>query len=94
VARIINQRELRNDNAAIMRAVENGESFIVTRNGTPIADLVPRQTAKRQAVPVGELLSALARGPRINAEEFYADLDRYVDSDPARGPGEPDRGAR
>jgi prevent-host-death family protein len=94
VARIINQRELRNDNAAIMRAVENGESFIVTRNGTPIADLVPRQTAKRQAVPVSELLSALSRGPRIDAEELYADLDRYVDPDPARGPGEPDRGAQ
>jgi antitoxin (DNA-binding transcriptional repressor) of toxin-antitoxin stability system len=69
-----------------MRAVGNGESFIVTRNGTPIADLVPRQTAKRQAVPVGELLSALTRGPRIDAEEFYADLDRYVDPDPASGP--------
>jgi prevent-host-death family protein len=94
VVRIINQRELRNDNAAIMRAVENGESFIVTRNGTPIADLVPRQTAKRQAIPVGELLSALAGGPRIDAEEFYTDLDRYVDPDPERGPGEPDHGAQ
>ncbi|MGH3935510.1 MAG: type II toxin-antitoxin system Phd/YefM family antitoxin [Pseudonocardiaceae bacterium] len=94
MVRIINQRELRNDNAAIMRALEDGESFIVTRNGTPIADLVPRQTAKRQAVPVSELLSVLAGGPRIDAEEFYADLDRYVDPDPSRGPGEPDRGAR
>lgn len=91
MSRIINQRELRNDNAAIMRAVENGESFVVTRNGTPIADLVPRQTAKRRAVPVDELLSALARGPRIDVEEFYADLDRYVDPDPLCGPGEPDR---
>ncbi len=94
MARIINQRELRNDNAAIMRALANGESFIVTRNGTPIADLVPRQTAKRQAVPVGELLSALTRGPRIDVDEFYTDLDRYVDPDPTRGPGEPDHGAR
>lgn len=91
--RIINQRELRNDNAAIMRAVEAGESFVVTRNGTPVADLVPRQVAKRQAVPVGELLGALARGPHIDAEEFYADLDRYVDADPLRGPGGPDRQA-
>ncbi len=94
MARIINQRELRNDNATIMRALENGESFIVTRNGTPIGDLVPRQTAKRQAVPVSELLSALAGGSRIDVDEFYADLDRYVDPDPLRGPGEPDRRAR
>ena len=94
MSRIINQRELRNDNAAIMRAVEHGESFVVTRNGTPIADLVPRQTVKRQAVPVDELLSALSRGSRIDVEEFYADLDRYVDPDPLRGPGEPDRQAQ
>lgn len=53
---------------------------------------VINQTAKYQAVPVGALLSALAREPRIDVEEFYADLDRYVDHDPARGPGEPDRG--
>ena len=91
---MMNQRELRNGNAEIMRAVESGESFIVTRNGTPIADLVPRQTAKRQAVPVGELLNSLAGAPRIDVDEFYADLDRYVDADPLRGPGEPDRGAR
>ena len=39
--RTISQRELRNDNAEIMRQVEAGESFVVTRNGKPIADLVP-----------------------------------------------------
>jgi prevent-host-death family protein len=37
----ISQRELRNDNAAIMRAVESGERFTVTRRGVPIARLVP-----------------------------------------------------
>lgn len=36
---IIGQRELRNDNADIMRRVEAGESFTVTRNGRPVADL-------------------------------------------------------
>jgi hypothetical protein len=53
---------------------------------------VSNQTAKHQAVPVGELLSALAREPRIDVDEFYADLDRYVDPDPVRGPGAPDHG--
>ncbi|MBB4684750.1 type II toxin-antitoxin system Phd/YefM family antitoxin [Amycolatopsis jiangsuensis] len=39
----IGQRELRNDNADVMRRVAAGESFTVTRNGTPVADLVPHQ---------------------------------------------------
>jgi prevent-host-death family protein len=37
----ISQRELRNDNADIMRRVEQGERFTVTRNGKPIAAVVP-----------------------------------------------------
>lgn len=39
--RTISQRELRNDNAAIVRSVEDGESFTVTRRGVPVARLVP-----------------------------------------------------
>lgn len=37
----ISQRELRNDNAAVMNAVERGESYTVTRRGVPVARLVP-----------------------------------------------------
>jgi len=39
--RTINQRELRNENASIIREVSAGESFTVLRHGTPIARLVP-----------------------------------------------------
>lgn len=37
----ISQRELRNDNAEVMRAVEDGEAFTVTRRGVPVARLIP-----------------------------------------------------
>lgn len=37
----ISQRELRNDNAEIMRGVEQGESYTVTRRGVPVARLEP-----------------------------------------------------
>lgn len=37
----VNQRELRNDSAQVMRAVEQGESFTVTRRGVPVAWLSP-----------------------------------------------------
>ena len=37
----ISQRELRNDNAAVMRDVERGETYTVTRRGVPVAILSP-----------------------------------------------------
>lgn len=39
--RTINQRELRNESAEVMRAVERGETFTVTRRGVPIARVTP-----------------------------------------------------
>lgn len=43
--RTISQRELRNDNAEIIRGVEQGESYTVTRRGVPVARLVPLSAA-------------------------------------------------
>lgn len=37
----ISQRELRNDNAAVMRGIEQGETYTVTRRGVPVARLGP-----------------------------------------------------
>ncbi|MFZ3294651.1 MAG: type II toxin-antitoxin system prevent-host-death family antitoxin [Mycobacterium sp.] len=37
----VSQRELRNDSGAIMRRVQQGERFTVTRNGVRVADLIP-----------------------------------------------------
>lgn len=40
--RVISQRELRNDNASVVRGVvEDGESYTITRRGVPVARLVP-----------------------------------------------------
>jgi prevent-host-death family protein len=39
--RTISQRELRNDNAEIVRGVESGETYTVTRHGVPVAVLMP-----------------------------------------------------
>lgn len=43
--RRLSQRELRNDNARVMRDVEAGESYVVTRRGVPVARLVPVDAA-------------------------------------------------
>lgn len=37
----ITQRQLRNDSGAILRAVEAGETFIITNNGRPVAEIRP-----------------------------------------------------
>jgi len=35
--RTINQRQLRNQSGAVMRALDSGESLVVTRNGVAVA---------------------------------------------------------
>jgi prevent-host-death family protein len=76
----ITQRELRNDSGAILRAVERGKSFTITRNGTPIGRLIPLR--RRTFVPRDEVLAAFATAPRVDAERLRADLDQVVDQDP------------
>jgi predicted nucleic acid-binding protein len=39
--REISQRELRNESGEVMRGLDRGETFIVTRNGVPMATLAP-----------------------------------------------------
>ena len=84
----IRQSDLRNDNAAVMRRVAAGESFVVTVNGRPVADVVPhrRHTGRRRFVPVGELAQAFAADPVPDPAAWRADL-RSAEGDLA--PDEP-----
>lgn len=72
----IRQSELRNDNAAVMRRVAEGESFVVTVNGRPVADVVPHQrdTGRRRFVPVAELAEIFAVSPAPDPTAWRADL--------------------
>ncbi len=68
-----------------MREIESGESFVLTRNGTPIADIVPHaRTAEPRRVSGADLLAAAATLPAVDAQQFFADLDEYVDPEPWR----------
>ncbi len=75
----ITQRELRNESGAIMRAVEQGESFTVTRNGTPIGRLIPLR--RRTFVPRQEVMAAFSSAPVLDAERLRADIDGIADQD-------------
>jgi prevent-host-death family protein len=79
VSRTIAQRELRNQNAQILAAVAAGASFVVTRNGEPIAELRPVGRGRRQRVPRADIAALAAAGPRIDAKAFRRDLDRAVE---------------
>lgn len=71
----ISQRELRNDNAEIMRGVEQGESYTVTRRGVPVARLSPftGQTDLRCLRPATKR-SPFAEIRRVRATESTQEL--------------------
>jgi prevent-host-death family protein len=77
MSRIINQRELRNQSAAVLREVEAGETIVVTRNGTPVAELRPIRA--RRFVLRATISAGAAHAPRIDAQRFRADLDAVID---------------
>ncbi len=77
MSRVITQRELRNDSAAILREVQAGQTIIITRNGVPVAELRPIQP--RRFVPRAAIAEAAARAPRVDAGRFRADLDTVID---------------
>ena len=79
MSRVIAQRELRNQNAQILAAVEAGASFVVTRNGTPVAELRPLRRDLRPFVPRAEIAKVAAAGPSIDAAAFRRDLDAAID---------------
>lgn len=78
--REITQRELRNDSGGIMRSVERGGSFVITRNGTPVGKLVPLR--RRTFVPRDQVVAAFRTAATFDAEEFRRDLDDAIDQDP------------
>ncbi|HEY2939906.1 MAG TPA: type II toxin-antitoxin system prevent-host-death family antitoxin [Gaiellaceae bacterium] len=77
MAREITQRQLRNESGEIMRALDRGESFVVTRNGVPVGELMPLR--QRQFVAADAAVARFAGAPAIDLERFRADIDALVD---------------
>jgi antitoxin (DNA-binding transcriptional repressor) of toxin-antitoxin stability system len=78
--REITQRELRNCSGEVMRALDRGEAFIVTRNGAPVGELTPLRAGRFVAAEVA--VTAFAGAPPIAADRFRADVDAVLDHDP------------
>lgn len=89
----ITQREFRNNSAAVMDAVEAGETYHITRSGVEVAELRP--LARKRRLSAAELVERHRRLPRVDyarmrddADEFFGTEDRVGDEDPwerARG---------
>lgn len=82
----ISQREFRNNSAAVMDAVEAGETYHITRNGTEVAELRP--LTRKRPLTAEELVAKHRRLPRVDyaqmraeADEFFGE-DRVGDDDP------------
>jgi prevent-host-death family protein len=81
MTRRITQRELRNESGAIMRELDRGESFVVTRNGVPVGQLTPLRP--RQLVSAQAAIATFASLPALDAARFRADVDAALNQDPA-----------
>jgi len=67
----------RNNNAEIMRRVDEGESFTVTVHGRAVADLVPHQRGwpRRSLVPAVEFDELIAAaGPGSDVAQWTRDM--------------------
>jgi prevent-host-death family protein len=86
----LSQRELRNDSGAVMRRVQQGERFTVTRNGVPVADLVPHSESGPERHPrfgpVAQIAAGISELPAWDTARFtqeLEELDNAVDDDHA-----------
>lgn len=77
MSKTINQRELRNDSATVLRDVQAGQTIVVTRNGVPVAELRP--ITPRRFVPRVTIANAARNAPPVDARRFRADVDAIVD---------------
>jgi antitoxin (DNA-binding transcriptional repressor) of toxin-antitoxin stability system len=69
----ITQRQLRNDSGEIMRGLDEGNEYIITRNGTPVGELRP---LRRHRFVATEAAMAIFRGaPRVDHATLRRDLD-------------------
>ena len=78
--REITQRELRNNSGEIMRALDAGISFLITRNGVPVGELRP--VRELHLTPMEQVLEAFKGAPHVDDATFREDIDRYFDQDP------------
>lgn len=77
MSREITQRELRNESGKIMRELDDGATFIVTRSGVPVGELTPLR--RHRFVPAETALALFRSAPAVDYKRLRHDLDEVVD---------------
>lgn len=62
-----------------MGGLDDGESFVITRNGVPVGELRPIR--RRTFVPAEVAVAAFATAPRLALDDLRRDLDEWVEQD-------------
>lgn len=75
----VTQRELRNNSGEIMRGLDQGKTYVVTRNGVPVGELGP---LRRHRFVSAEAAVAMFKGaPSVDLGGLRRDLDRVARQD-------------
>ncbi len=81
MTRELTQRQLRNESGEVMRALDAGETFLVTRNGVAVGELTP--VRRPRFVSRDAALAAFSHAAPIDSGQFRRDIDLLADQDPA-----------
>ncbi|MDQ3641629.1 MAG: hypothetical protein M3450_09320 [Actinomycetota bacterium] len=80
MSREITQRELRNQSGEIMRDLDEGNTFVVTRNGVPVGELTPLR--RHRFIAADTAVAMFRTAPPVDYQSFRADLDTAAHQDP------------
>lgn len=70
-------RDLRNKGAQVIRQVQSGEHLTVTRDGDPVAQVIP---LPRRPVRIEDLITRRQNLPKVDPETLRHDIDAVMDS--------------
>ena len=59
-----------------MRGLERGQRYLITSNGAPVGELVPRH--RRHFTPRALVVEMFAGAPPVDLERLRADLDAHA----------------
>jgi antitoxin (DNA-binding transcriptional repressor) of toxin-antitoxin stability system len=77
--RDITQRQLSNDSGEIMRGLDRGETYVVTRHGVPVRELTP---LRRHRFVNADTAIAMFRGTSsVDLARLRSDLDSAASRD-------------
>ena len=62
-----------------MRKLDEGESFIVTRNGVPVGELTPLR--RHRFLPAEAAVALFRAAPAVDLRQFRTDLDQVASQD-------------